>query len=49
VNRELRLPEPDGEWGYAVTSTLLPGPGCFVFEVAGRRVHDRIVFKAIVR
>jgi hypothetical protein len=47
VRRTLRLPQPDGEWGYAVTSTLLRGAGCYVFDVLGRRVHERIVFKAV--
>jgi hypothetical protein len=48
VHRTLRLPQPDGAWSYAVTSTLLPGPGCYVLDVVGRRVHQRIVFKAVM-
>jgi len=47
LHRTLRLPQPDGEWSYAVTSTLLPGAGCYVFDVLGRGVHERIVFKAV--
>jgi hypothetical protein len=42
----LDLTEPGGEWGYAVTATLLPGPGCYAFQVSGKGVNDWIVFSA---
>jgi hypothetical protein len=47
VHRTLRLRQPDGQWSYAVTSTLLPSAGCYAFDVLGRGVHERIVFKAV--
>ena len=42
----LNLTDPDGEWGYRVTETLLPGPGCYAFQVSGEGVNDQIVFSA---
>jgi hypothetical protein len=47
VHRTLRLPRPGRHWSYAVTSTLLPSAGCYVFHVLGRGVHEHIVFKAV--
>ena len=45
-HRTLQLPRPSDPWGYAVTTTLLPGPGCYAFEVTGRGLKQRIVFQA---
>jgi len=42
----LGLPHGSGGWGYAPSVTLLPGAGCYVFEVRGEGVDDRIVFEA---
>jgi hypothetical protein len=49
VRRTLRLPQPGRQWSYTVTSTLLPGAGCYVFHVLGRGVHEHIVFEAVTR
>lgn len=45
-HRTLRLPKPSDPWGYAVTTTLLPGPGCYAFDVTGRGLKQQIVFEA---
>jgi hypothetical protein len=45
-HRTLRLPRPNDAWGYATTTTLLPGPGCYAFHVTGRSLDQRIIFQA---
>jgi hypothetical protein len=45
-HRTLRLPRPKRSWEYATTTTLLPRPGCYVFQVTGRGLDQRIVFEA---
>jgi hypothetical protein len=46
-HRTLRLPRPDDAWGYATTTTLLPRPGCYAFDVTGRNLKQRIIFQAV--
>jgi hypothetical protein len=48
-HRVLRLPRPSRAWGYATTTTLVPGPGCYAFRVTGRGLDQRIVFQAALR
>ena len=45
-HRTLRLPKPAAAWGYATTTTLLPGPGCYAFQLTGRRLNQQIIFQA---
>ncbi|MGI8926186.1 MAG: hypothetical protein ACR2HN_06000 [Tepidiformaceae bacterium] len=49
VQPELRLPRGPGRWAYTVTSTVLPGPGCYAFDLRGPHVNQRIVFRTILR
>lgn len=49
VQPALRLPRSSGRWAYTVTSTVLPGPGCYVFDLSGPHVKQRIVFRTILR
>lgn len=48
VQPELRLPRGPGRWAYTVTSTVLPGPGCYAFDLRGPHVNQRIVFRTIL-
>lgn len=49
THSKLTMPEPSGRWQYGVTSTALPGPGCYAFHVTGRHIDQRIVFEAVDR
>ncbi len=49
VQPALRLPRSSGRWAYTVTSTVLPGPGCYAFDLSGPHVKQRIVFRTILR
>lgn len=49
VQPALRLPRSSGRWAYTVTSTVLPGPGCYAFDLSGAHVKQRIVFRTILR
>jgi hypothetical protein len=42
----LVLPDAAGSWRYAVSATLLHGPGCYAFYVSGHGVNDRLAFRA---
>lgn len=45
--RELEFPaEETDEWRYGPSSTLLPSPGCYAFQVDGADFSDVIVFEA---
>lgn len=47
--RQLRLPSADESWVYAVTTTVLPGPGCYAFRLRRAGLTQRIVFRAVAR
>lgn len=49
VQPEPRLYRSSGRWAYTVTSTVLPGPGCYAFELRGSHIKRHIVFRAILR
>jgi|GEM_PF-2092453 len=49
VQPALGLPRSSGRWAYTVTSTVLPGPGCYAFDLSGPDLRQRIVFRAILR
>jgi hypothetical protein len=40
---------PEGQTGFAATSVLIPGPGCYAFQVDTPSSTDVIVFKAVER
>jgi hypothetical protein len=45
--RELEFPAQDADrWRYGPSFTLLPGPGCYAFQVDGANFSDVIVFEA---
>lgn len=46
---ELRLRHQTRAWAYGVTTTLLPGPGCYAFHLRGPQLDQRIVFQAVLR
>lgn len=48
THRRLRLPRPDSRWGYTPSTTLIPGSGCFAFDIAGPKASYRLVFEAAV-
>jgi hypothetical protein len=39
-------PEQNGRWRYGGADTLLPGPGCYAFQVDGTTFSRQIVFEA---
>ena len=39
-------PEERSRWRYGPSTTLLPGPGCYAFQVDGTSVSERIFFVA---
>jgi hypothetical protein len=45
--RELHMPaERSKSWRYGVSVTILPGPGCYAFQVDGTTFSEVIVFEA---
>jgi hypothetical protein len=45
---ELEFPaEETDRWRYGPSDTILPGPGCYAFEVGGSGFRDVIVFQAV--
>jgi hypothetical protein len=45
---ELEFPAEESEtWRYGPSITVLPGPGCYAFQVDGTSFSDVIVFKAV--
>lgn len=38
-----------GGWSYAPSTTVLPGPGCYAFDVRRPDASERIVFRAVLR
>jgi hypothetical protein len=49
VRKTLPLRPSAKGWTYAVTDTLLPGPGCFGFKMEGEGVAEIVVFRAVSR
>lgn len=45
--RKLLLPGAGGSWVYAVTTTVLPGPGCYAFRLRRAGATQPIVFSAV--
>jgi hypothetical protein len=45
---ELEFPaEESDRWRYGPSDTILPGPGCYAFEVRGSGFNDKIVFQVV--